>query len=41
MQVEHGATSPMQTIPSMLAMIDTGAKLGTSSKGGNGMSPLR
>jgi len=25
----------------MLAMIDTGAKLGTSSKGGNGMSPLR
>jgi aryl-alcohol dehydrogenase-like predicted oxidoreductase len=25
----------------MLAMIDTGAKLGTSSRGGNGMSPLR
>lgn len=25
----------------MLATIDTGAKLGTSSKGGNGMSPLR
>ncbi len=25
----------------MLAMIDVGAKLGTSSKGGNGMSPLR
>jgi aryl-alcohol dehydrogenase-like predicted oxidoreductase len=25
----------------MLAMIDTGAKLGTSSKAGNGMSPLR
>jgi hypothetical protein len=31
MQVEHGAISPMQTIPSMLAMIDVGAKLGTSS----------
>lgn len=27
--------------PPMLAMIDTGAKLGTSSKGGSGMSPLR
>lgn len=24
----------------MLAMIDIGAKLGTSSKGGHGMSPL-
>lgn len=27
--------------PPMLAMIDTGAKLGTSSKGGTGMSPVR
>ncbi len=27
--------------PPMLAMIDIGAKLGTSSKGGNGMSPVR
>jgi diketogulonate reductase-like aldo/keto reductase len=25
----------------MLAMIDTGAKLGTNSRGGNGMSPPR
>ncbi len=29
MQVDHGAISPMQTMPSMLSMIDVGAKLGT------------